>query len=149
MATKKTKPGPVSLFRGKVRKPVSLTLTPEHHDKVKDRRRKLGCTRSDLIALLIEKYADTVTLMATPHDDYKRLANAVEILGGTLKYEAWNGPLGGTWRFRLGVKRIDCDTGELDACYQLKDGVRIDKIDPAGLEQLFKRLASSQDLEAE
>lgn len=36
MVTKKTnRPGPVSLFRGKERKPVTLTLTPEHHQKVK------------------------------------------------------------------------------------------------------------------
>lgn len=55
-------PGPASLFRGKVRKPVSVTLTPEHHLKIKKAQRRLGLTRSDLVGLLIEKYADTVVV---------------------------------------------------------------------------------------
>lgn len=53
-------PGQVSLFRGKVRDPVSITLTPDHHAKVGKGTRRLGLTRSDFIGLLIEKYADTV-----------------------------------------------------------------------------------------
>lgn len=56
------RPGPVSLFRGKVRAPVSLTLTREHHDKVNAAVERLKLTRADVIALLIDKYADTVTL---------------------------------------------------------------------------------------
>lgn len=52
--------GPVSLFRGKIRAPVSITLTPEHHYKVDRNMRRLGLTRADLIGLLIEKYADDV-----------------------------------------------------------------------------------------
>jgi hypothetical protein len=55
-------PGPKSLFRGKRRAPVSLTLTPAHHQKIRDNMQRLGLTRADFIALLIERYADVVTL---------------------------------------------------------------------------------------
>lgn len=55
-------PGQVSLFRGKVRRPVSITLTPEHHEKANRNKVRLGLTRSDLIGLLIEKYADSVKI---------------------------------------------------------------------------------------
>ena len=55
-------PGQVSLFRGKVRAPVSITLTPAHHLKVNRNMRRLGLTRSDLLALLIEKHCDTVRI---------------------------------------------------------------------------------------
>lgn len=55
-------PGQVSLFRGKVRAPVSITLTPDHHSKVRRNMRRLGLTRADFIGLLIEKYADTVKI---------------------------------------------------------------------------------------
>jgi hypothetical protein len=53
-------PGQVSLFRGKIRAPVSITLTQDHHNKVDRGARRLGLTRSDFIGLLIEKNADTV-----------------------------------------------------------------------------------------
>ena len=53
-------PGPVSLFRGKVRKPVSITLTPDHHAMVNAAMERLGLSRADVIALLIEKYAAIV-----------------------------------------------------------------------------------------
>lgn len=53
-------PGPVSLFRRKVRKPVTLTLTPEHHIKVNAAMRRLKVSRADVIALLIDQYADTI-----------------------------------------------------------------------------------------
>lgn len=53
-------PGKVSLFRNKVRAPVSLTLTKAHHAKVKKAMRRLRLTRADLIGLLIDRYADTV-----------------------------------------------------------------------------------------
>jgi hypothetical protein len=54
--------GRVSLFRYKVRKPVSLTLTEEHHEKVNRNMRRLGLSRADLIALLIDRHADTAQL---------------------------------------------------------------------------------------
>jgi len=54
--------GPRSLFRNKIRAPVTITLTREHHDKVNEAMRRLQVTRADMIGLLIEKYADTVTL---------------------------------------------------------------------------------------
>lgn len=54
--------GPRSLFRNKIRAPVSLTLTRDHHDKVNEAMKRLGLTRADLIALLVERYADTVEL---------------------------------------------------------------------------------------
>lgn len=53
-------PGPVSLFRRKVRKPVTLTLTMEHHVKVNRAMRRLKLSRADVIALLIDQFADTV-----------------------------------------------------------------------------------------
>ena len=49
------------MFRGKVRSPVSLTLTQAHHDKVNANMARLGLTRADFIALLIEKHADHVS----------------------------------------------------------------------------------------
>ena len=70
MPKKKTKtakgetppPGPVSLFRRKVRKPVTVTLTPEHHVKVNQAMRRLKLSRADVIGVLIEQYAETVTV---------------------------------------------------------------------------------------
>jgi hypothetical protein len=55
-------PGPESLFRGKVRAPVTVTLTREHHRKVNEAVQRLKLSRADVIGLLIEKYADTVAL---------------------------------------------------------------------------------------
>jgi len=52
--------GPPSLFRGKVRAPVSITLTQDHHDRVKAAMKRLDLTRSDVIALLIELRADSL-----------------------------------------------------------------------------------------
>ncbi len=56
-------PGRASLFRGKIRMPVSLTLTPDHHAKVRRNMQRLGLSRSDFIGLLIEKHADTVRIL--------------------------------------------------------------------------------------
>jgi len=53
-------PGPVSYFRRKIRAPVTLTLTPDHHVKLAKAMRRLDLSRADTIGLLIEKYADTV-----------------------------------------------------------------------------------------
>lgn len=54
--------GPRSKFRGKVRAPVSITLTSDHHTKVDRNRKRLGLTRSDFLALLVERYAEHVSL---------------------------------------------------------------------------------------
>ena len=55
-------PGPVSHFRRKIRAPVTLTLTPEHHVKVNRAMERLGLSRADTIALLIDQFADTVRI---------------------------------------------------------------------------------------
>jgi hypothetical protein len=52
--------GPHSLFRGKQRMPISVKLTQQHLDACARNAARLGVTRSDLIALLVERYADTV-----------------------------------------------------------------------------------------
>ena len=54
--------GPVSLFRGKVRAPVSVTLTERHHEKVNRAMKRLGLSRSDVVGLLIEQHADGLRL---------------------------------------------------------------------------------------
>lgn len=53
--------GPKSLFRNKVRAPVSLTLTQEHHRKANAAVKRLGLTRADVIGLLIAQHADDLT----------------------------------------------------------------------------------------
>jgi hypothetical protein len=60
--TPRARPGRIALFRDKDRRPVSLTLTRAHHLKVRRAVRRLGLTRADVIGLLIEKFADVVTL---------------------------------------------------------------------------------------
>lgn len=161
MAMKKKRRGPPSLFSGKLRKPVTLTLTPEHHRKVRTNVQRLGLTRADLIGLLIDKYANTVT--KDYGDAYKSLRDAVEALGGTLEHKKRNEPRGGTWVLTLGRKRIRLPSEQarrypaLDACYRLKDGVAVSRtwddhtrdINPTGLAQLFAVLASSEDVVAE
>ena len=62
-----TPPGPLSLFRMKVREPVSLTLTKEHHEKCKLAMAKLGITRADLIGLLIDRM-DVDEIALTPNE---------------------------------------------------------------------------------
>jgi hypothetical protein len=61
-------PGKASLFRQKVRAPVSITLTRRHHQVVKRNMRRLGLSRSDFFALLVEKHADEVTLSGLTPD---------------------------------------------------------------------------------
>ena len=149
----KKSPGPVSLFPGKRRAPVSLTLTPAHHEQVKNNRRRLGgITRADLIGLLIEKHAHTVEL---PGEAYERLRDAVATLGGRLEHHPFSGPRGETWVLELSGKRLPLRSESktfplLDACYRSKPGAAAsampnDKgdIDPAGLADLFKELAAS------
>jgi len=136
------RPGPKSLFRGKRRAPVSLTLTPEHHSKVKENTQRLGLTRSDLVGLLIERFADVVPL---PRKDqkYARLRDAVSILGGRLERSNFSGPRGETWLIELGGKELSiASDGKtfplLDACYANEDA-----ISPAGVAQLLLQLATS------
>jgi hypothetical protein len=56
--------GPPALFRGKTRNVVSITLTPRHRQLVEDAMRRLVLSRSDVIGLLIHRYAATVTIPA-------------------------------------------------------------------------------------
>ena len=156
MATKRKRPGPVSLFPGKVRKPVTLTLTPEHHRKVRKNTQHLGITRSDLIGLLIEKYADTVT--KEYGDAYKALRDAVEVLGGSLVHQKRNESRGGTWVLTLGTKSLSIPSEQaeryplLDACYELKQDVAVTGtwndnskvINATGLAKLFEHLAATK-----
>jgi hypothetical protein len=103
------RPGPKSLFRGKRRAPVSVTLTPEHHSKVKESTRRLGLTRSDLFALLIERFADVVP---SPGKDqkYGRLCDAVSVMGGRLERRNFSGPRGETWVIELGGKHLPIES---------------------------------------
>ena len=162
MTTKLRKlPGPKALFRGKVRAPVSLTLTPEHHRKVKERSEKLKITRADLIGQLIERYADVVTLEPAAAVDapdlrrgYERLQRAVAALGATLEHKRWNGPRGKMWILSWGGRHLEIDSDSklftaLDNCYQLKstaevaDGTVEDALDAGMVAQLFGELAKS------
>jgi c-di-GMP-related signal transduction protein len=52
----------VSLFRNKIRKPVSITLTPEHHKIVDAGIKRLSITRADFIALLINEFGRTIEI---------------------------------------------------------------------------------------
>ncbi len=153
MASSDTKRrGRKSVFHAKVRKPVSLTLTPAHHAKVNKNMARLGLTRADFIGLLIERHADTVSSAGA----YDRLKQAVQALGGTLAYSANNGPIGGRWILSLGGKVLPIPTRHpalLDACFQLQDSVAASRaregelgvVDPAGLAKLFTELASQPD----
>lgn len=58
----KKRSGPTCLFHDKVRSSVSITLTREHHYKVKKGTRRLGLTRADFIGLLVDLYADSVEI---------------------------------------------------------------------------------------
>jgi antitoxin component of RelBE/YafQ-DinJ toxin-antitoxin module len=48
-----------------VRQPVSITLTRRHHQKLKAAQERLGLSRSDVLGLLVDLYADSVRI---PHD---------------------------------------------------------------------------------
>src|SRR5262245_20930729 len=147
MTKKPNPPGPASLFRGKVRKPVSLTLTPSHHKKVDDSTQRLGLSRADLIGLLIDEHAETVRRRSPA---YRRLVAAVATLGGSIDYEPWNGPNGAAWVLSLGGRRLTIEKPFtlLAACYRPQPAVPAGQeqpdegeIDPAGLAELFRHLA--------
>lgn len=54
--------GPAALFRKKERTPISVTLTREHHAKLRDAMERLDVSRNDVIALLIDQFADVVRI---------------------------------------------------------------------------------------
>ena len=56
--------GPASLFRNKIRKPASITLTQRHHQKVRAAMNRLNLSRSDVIGLLIDVHADSLRVPA-------------------------------------------------------------------------------------
>jgi hypothetical protein len=64
--------GASSLFRNKIRRPVSITLTPEHHVMIRRAALRLGLTRSDCIGLLIDRFAETVTIPKPLHASRER-----------------------------------------------------------------------------
>ena len=153
-------PGPKARFRGKVRAPVSLTLTPEHHKKVKEATENLGITRAELIAQLIDQYADVVTLepsavnVSDQRRGYERLQRSVAALGATLVHKKWNGPRGKMWILSWDERRLEIDSDStlftaLDNCYQLKSATEVvagtarDAIDPGMVAQPAEELGSS------
>lgn len=55
--------GPVTLFPGKVRDaPITFTAQTEQHQKLAQAVERLGITKADVLCLLIEKHAATVTV---------------------------------------------------------------------------------------
>jgi hypothetical protein len=56
--------GPDALFRRKIRQPVSITLTKGHHVKLRAAMERLDLSRSDVIGLLIDLYADALRIPA-------------------------------------------------------------------------------------
>ena len=64
MTRKRAISGPPSLFRHKVRQPVTLTLTKKHHAKLKAAMERLDLSRSDVIGLLIDVHADSLRVPA-------------------------------------------------------------------------------------
>lgn len=64
MTRKRAISGPPSLFRRKVRQPVTLTLTKKHHAKLKAAMERLDLSRSDVIGLLIDVHADSLRVPA-------------------------------------------------------------------------------------
>jgi hypothetical protein len=61
---KRALPGRDSLFRRKVRQPVSVTLTKRHHAKLRAAMRRLNLSRSDVVGLLIDVHADGLRVPA-------------------------------------------------------------------------------------
>jgi hypothetical protein len=61
MPKQKPMTGPASLFRRKIREePVSVTFTRKHHRMLKEAQERLGLSRSDVIALLVDQFAPVV-----------------------------------------------------------------------------------------
>jgi hypothetical protein len=149
------RPEPPSLFRGKLRKDASVTLTAQHQRKVAKAMERLGLKLADVIALLIDRHAETVT--RDDPDTYGPLRQMVASLGGSLTHVKRDEPRGGTWVLTLGENELRIPSirakryPPLDACFRLKPGVTVPRsrqdhtheIDPAGLAKLFSLLASS------
>lgn len=150
MANRASKrPGPKSLFSGKRRAPVSLTLTPKHHKKIDDNTRRLGLTRADLIGLLIEKYADIVALPGK-ESKYESLCDALSVLGGRLERRGFSGPRGETWVLSWDGKDLQIESDGktfplLDGCYANQGGPTEGHrtINPAGVAELLSRVTTS------
>lgn len=60
VVAERKRPGPVTLFPNKVRKPISFTATEEHRGKLFGNAGRLKVSTSDFLALLVDKYADVV-----------------------------------------------------------------------------------------
>lgn len=58
--------GPPTLFPGKIRKPRSFTMTPEATRLLVDTEDRLGLSRSDVLGLLITRYAADLALPPAP-----------------------------------------------------------------------------------
>lgn len=68
--TKKSLTGRVSLFRGKERgKPLSVLLTPLHWKLLDDAAKRLVLSRADVVALMVHRYARTVTIPSRLRED--------------------------------------------------------------------------------
>jgi len=69
----RAKIGRPALFSGrfgiKDRRPVSITLSPRHHQKLRRAMKRLDLTRADVIALLVELHADALTLPPSKKPD--------------------------------------------------------------------------------
>lgn len=61
---KRALPGPNSLFRNKIRQPVSITLTRRHHQKLASAMSRLNLSRSDVVGLLVDVHADSLRVPA-------------------------------------------------------------------------------------
>lgn len=61
LTTMKGHGGPLTLFHGKLRKPLSFTATKEHKEILDRAEKRLGYSRSDVIALLLVKHGDDLS----------------------------------------------------------------------------------------
>ncbi len=65
--------GPMSLFRHKERgRPTSVLFTKRHHAKIERAMARLNVSRSDLLSLLVEQFADVIQIprdLPSPHDE--------------------------------------------------------------------------------
>lgn len=62
MPVRKVRIGRPSLFRRKQKPPLSILLNRTHAAMLKRGMRRTGLTRSDFVALLIDRHGDSVTI---------------------------------------------------------------------------------------